>query len=155
MTSESTKKTPIIFAGILIILMLAAFLAWASTQPQALEDVKELKITVAHSEDFIQALEYLHSNEEAEARDPFVLELETTAKTLLEALEPYSLLEVLEEADSDDKVKSVIHCADGEYINAYQGSAWYCYRNGELLEESLFDLPIKDGDTFYFYIASE
>lgn len=155
MTSESTKKTPILYAGILVVLLIAVFVCWASTQPQALEDVKEITVTVAHSENFLLELEYKFSPEEAHERDPYVLEFETTAKTLMEALEPYALLELLEETDEMGETVTVIHCADGEYVEDYRGYSWFCYRNSELLEEPLHDLPIEDGDTFYFCIASE
>lgn len=153
-TTERKKRSTVAF-GILVVLLIAVFVCWASTQPQALEEVKELTVTVAHSDNFIQELEYMYAPDEAEARDPYILEFETTAKTLLEALEPYGLLELNEKTDELGERHAVVAAADGEYAEFYQGYVWYCYYNGELLEAPLEDLSIHDGDRFYFYTALE
>lgn len=155
MTSASNKKTRILFSGILVILLLAVFLCWASTQPQALEEVKELTITVAHTDAYIQELEQTYAPEEVEAHNPYILEFETTARTLMEALEPYALLELQEETDDMGEPVTVITRADEEYVDNYRGYAWVCYRNSELLEAPITELPIEDGDTFYFCITAQ
>lgn len=155
MTSESDRKNPILFAGILAVLLISVFVCWASTRPQALEDVKELTITVAHSDDFIRELEHTSDPLEVLARDPFVIEFETTARTLPEAIAPYGLLEFTEQTDDMGEPFLVISAADGEYADQYRGYAWFCYYNSELLEQSLHTLSIQDGDSFYFYTDSE
>lgn len=154
MTSESTKKTPILFAGILVVLLIAAFVCWAATGPQVLESVKELTITVAHSDNFLLELEHMYAPGDIGERDPYVLEFETTAKTLMEALKPYALLELREEINDMGEPVTVIACADEEYVDNHSGYAWVCYRNSELLEDPIVALPIEDGDSFYFCITS-
>lgn len=155
MTSSTKNKTPVLFAGILVILVIAIFLCWASTQPQALEDVKEITVTVAHSDAYVEEMERTYAPEEVEAHNPYILELETTAKTFIEALEPYALLELLEETDDMGEPVTVITRADEEYVDNYRGYAWVCYRNSELLEVPITELPIEDGDTFYFCITAQ
>lgn len=156
--NESTQNRKITFLslGILAVLLIACFVCWAATDPQALEPVKEITVKVAHSSGYLEELEYSSSPEEAAAHDPYILEFETTAKTFLEALEPHaSLLEFMEWTDETGETVSVIYSANGEILEPDWNYAWFCYRNGEEPVDSLYDLPIEDGDSFYFYIAEK
>lgn len=139
--ASDNKKITALSLGILAVLLIAVFVCWAATDPQALESVKEITVTVTHSEAF------LAGDEEAE---PFVLELETTAKTLGAALEPYELLELLEEPDG-----VYIAAADGEYADSWRGQAWVCFFGGDPLEDTVDVHPIEDGDAYYFYLITE
>lgn len=144
------KKMTAIAIGILVVLAIALFLCWASTQPQALESVKEITITVAHSDDFVKDAEVSDSEEESDENDPFVLEFETTAKTLGEAVEGRNVLEF-----TQGREQTVVAAADGEYADFYHNQYWLCYFDGEPLEEPLDTYPIEDGDSFYFYLITE
>lgn len=139
--ASDNRKITIISVGILIVLALAALVCWASFQPQALEPVKEITVTVTHSE------EYLAGDEEAE---PFELTFETTAKTLVDAFQDrYELLFV---SLQDGMVLGV---ADGEMADFSQNQNWLCYLDGEILEESFDVHEIEDGNCYYFYLVSE
>ena len=153
--TSHNKKLTALSLGTVAVLLLALFLAWASTGPQALERVKEITVTVSHSDDFIRELEHVSDPVEVLARDPFVMEFETTAKTFPEAIAEYGLMEFLVETDAMGEPVLVLSAADGEYADHYRGYAWFCYYNGEFLEEPIGTLPIKDGDSFYFYTDSE
>ena len=153
MNPSNNKKITAVSLGILMTLLLAVFVCWASFQPQALESVKEITVTVNHSEDFIPLSkneDTWEDDEDAEDDEPFVLEIETTAKTLAAALEPYELLELLEEPEG-----VYIAAVDGEYANDDRGQAWICYTNGEKLEDTVDIHPIRDGEAYYFYLVTE
>lgn len=153
MNPSNNKKITAVSLGILMTLLLAVFVCWASFQPQALESVKEITVTVNHSEDFIPLSkneDTWEDDEDAEDDEPFVLEIETTAKTLAAALEPYELLELLEEPDS-----VFIAAADGEYADYSRGQTWICYFEGKPLEDTVDVHPIQDGDSYYFYLITE
>lgn len=149
------KKITALSVGVLVLLLIALFLCWAATKPQALENVKEISVTIAHSDDFIRELEHIYDPAVALARDPFVMTFETTAKTLPEALAPYELLEFVEQPNHAGGSAFVLSAADGEYAAQYRGYAWFCYYNGEPLKEPLHTLSLQDGDRFYFYTDSE
>ena len=148
----NSKKITAISVGILAVLLLAVFVCWASTQPQALESVKEITVTVVHSENFLPLNEEdgAEDSEDEEDDGRLVLELKTTARTLAAALEPYELLELLEEPDG-----MYIAAADGEYADNWRGQAWICYTNGEALEDTVDVHTIRDGDAYYFYLVTE
>lgn len=155
MTSETNNKIPILFLGIAVILLLSLFLAWASTRPPMLEDVKDLTVTVVHSDYFLEEMEAFVLPGELEEHDPFELELETNARTFGDALAPCGVFEFLYTTDEEGEPLTVLDGADGEYAGLYDGFVWRCYRNGELLEEPLDSLKIEDGDSFYFRIEEE
>ena len=67
----------------------------------------------------------------------------------------YGLMEFLVETDAMGEPVLVLSAADGEYADHYRGYAWFCYYNGEPLEAPIGTLPIKDGDSFYFYTDSQ
>lgn len=144
------KKLTTIGIGILAVLAISLFLCWASTQPQALESVKDITITVTHSENFVQVAEISDNEDNAGETGPFVLEFETTAKTLGQAVEGRNVLEFALDGD-----QTVVAAADGEYANYYYNQYWLCYFDGERLEEPLDTYPIEDGDSFYFYLITE
>lgn len=150
--AADNKKITVLSIGILVVLAMAVFVCWAATQPQALEPVKEITVTVAHSDEFVLELESLYGPEAAEERDPYVLEFETTARDLITAVEPYGVLEFYEQADDTGEYIPVVGAADGEYAEIYYGYAWLCYYNSEPLEDPLHTLEIEDGDRFYFYL---
>lgn len=155
MNEASQNKITLISLGILVILLIAVFVCWAATGPRALESVKEISVTIAHSEDFIRELEHISTPEEVAARDPFVMEFETTAKTFPEAIADFGLMEFLVETNDMGEPVLVLSAADGEYADFYRGYAWFCYYNSEPLEEPLDSLLLEDGDKFYFYTDSE
>ncbi len=153
--AADNKKITVISMGILAVLAIAVFVCWAATQPQALEPVKEITVTVAHSDDFLLELEALYGPELAEEHDPYVLEFETTARDLITAVEPYDVLEFYEQADDTGEYIPVAGAADGEFPDLYYGYVWLCYYNGEFLEEPLHTVELEDGDRFYFYLGPE
>ncbi len=153
--ASQNNKITLISLGILVVLLLAVFVCWAATGPQALESVKEISVTIAHSDDFIRELEHISTPEEVAARDPFVMEFETTARTFPEAIAPYGLMEFLQQTNDVGEPSLILSAADGEYADQYRGYAWFCYYNSDLLEEPLDTLLLEDGDKFYFYTDSE
>lgn len=150
MTESKTNKTLVVVIGILVVLALAAFVCWASTQPQALESVKDITITVTHSEDFLKANNPIESGDQTGETDPFVVEFETTAKTLGAAVDGMGVLEFIPYQD-----QMVVAAADGEYADFYHNQYWLCYYDGEAMEEPLDTYPIEDGDCFYFYLITK
>ena len=135
------KKLTALSLGLLAVLLLAAFLCWAATDPQALESVKEITVTVTHSEEF------LAGDEEAE---PFEVTFETTARTLTAAMEDREELLFV-----PDREGMTLVTADGETADLYRNQRWVCYQSGELLEESLDEHELEDGDAYYFYLVTE
>ena len=139
--ASDNKKITIISVGILVVLALAALVCWASFQPQALEPVKEITVTVTHSDSF------LAGDDDAE---PFELTFETTAKTLVDAFKDrHELLFVYRE---DGMALGV---ADGEMADFYHNQHWRCYLGGEVLEEPFDVHKLEDGNSYYFYLVTE
>ena len=139
--ASENKKITAVSIGILVVLALAIFVCWASFRPQALERVKEITVTVKHSD------AYLAGEENAE---PFELTFETTAKTLADAFsDRHELLFVYREGGM------VVGVADGEMADFYHNQAWRCYLDGEILEETFDVHRIEDGDSYYFYLVTE
>lgn len=139
--ASDNKKINIISVGILVVLALAALVCWASFQPQALEPVKEITVTVNHSD------AYLAGDEDAE---PFELTFETTAKTLADAFEGRHELLFVYRQDG-----MVLGSADGEMADFYHNQYWRCYLDGEVLEETFDVHEIEDGNSYYFYLVTE
>ena len=123
------KKTTIILVAVAVLLIIAALVCWASFRPKALEGVKEITVTVTHTDGSTRTEE-----------------IETTAQYLAEALEPYALLEG-EETEYGLFVKTV----DGEYADDTQSTYWMFDVNGAMGEYGVDTQPIADGDTYAFY----
>lgn len=139
--ASDNKKITVISVGILVVLALAVFVCWASFQPQALEPVKEITVTVTHSDAYNGYDEYA---------EPFELTFETTAKTLADAFADRHELLFVHREDG-----AVVGVADGEMADFSRNQYWLCYLDGEVLEETFDRHEIEDGDSYYFYLASE
>lgn len=139
--ASENKKINLISIGILVVLVLAIFVCWASFQPQALEPVKEITVVVNHSDAFLGY---------DELAEPFEISLETTAKTLTDAFrDRHELLFLWREEGV------VLGSADREMADFYQNQAWVCYLDGEILEDTFDVHRIEDGNTYYFYLVTE
>jgi len=147
-SSTDKKKLPIILLGIWIVLGISLFVCWASTQPQALEEVKEITIVVNHSEDYLAELASMSEDEDPESTLEFTFE--TTRKTLGEAVDG---MEILKFANGSEQI--IVAAADGEYADFDRGEYWLCYYDNEAMEKPLDTYPIEDGDAFRFYLMTE
>ena len=110
-TPSQRKKTTAVYAAVVIVLAIAAFVSWASFRPRALESVKEITVYVRHTDYYLESIAEVPADEDeatpaeaeadgkagkdAEDDDPslFTLTFETTARYLDEALEPSGVLE--------------------------------------------------------------
>ena len=123
------KKTTIIAIAIVVVLVIAALVCWASFRPQALEGVKDITVTITHTDGTTRTEE-----------------IETTAQYLAEALEPYDLLE-----GEDSEFGLFVKTVDGEYADDAEGVYWMFNVNGAMGEYGVDTQPVADGDTYDFY----
>ncbi len=123
------KKTTIIVAAIAVVLVIAALVCWASFRPKALEGVKEISVTITHTDGTVRAED-----------------IETTAQYLSEALEPYDLLE-----GEDTEYGLFVKTVDGEYADDTEGTYWMFDVNGAMGEYGVDTQPVADGDAYSFY----
>ena len=123
------KKTTILVVAIAVVLVIAALVCWAAFRPQALEGVKEITVTVNHSD--------------GSARTE---EIKTTEQYLAGALEPYDLIHG-EESEYGLFVTEI----DGEIADGSDGNYWVYTVNGVDAEYGVDTQPIADGDTYVFY----
>ena len=123
------KKTTIILAAVVVVLVIAALVCWASFRPQALEGVKEISVTITHSDGTTRTEEF-----------------ETTAQYLADALEPYELLE-----GEDSEYGLFVTSVDGEYADSAEGVYWMFDVNGAMGEYGVDSQPVADGDVYSFY----
>ena len=123
------KKTTIIAIAIVVFLVIAALVCWASFRPQALEGVKDITVTITHTDGTTRTEE-----------------IETTAQYLAEALEPYDLLE-----GEDSEFGLFVKTVDGEYADDAEGVYWMFNVNGAMGEYGVDTQPVADGDTYDFY----
>ena len=136
------KKT-VIALGIVGALLLAVFVCWASTGPQALESVKELTVTVTHSDAYLQALAL-------EEDEPLELTFRTTAKTLALALAERPEFTL---AQTDEGAE--LAAADGGAADPLLNLRWVCYFDSKALDTPLDGQTITDGDKYYFYLKED
>lgn len=123
------KKTTIIVAAVVVVLVIAALVSWASFRPKALEGVKEISLTITHTDGSTRTED-----------------IETTAQYLAEALEPYDLLE-----GEDTEYGLFVKTVDGEYADDTQSTYWVFTVNGEEGMYGVDTQPIADGDAYSFY----
>ena len=123
------KKTTIISIAVVVALVIIALVCWASFRPQALEGVKNITVTVAHSNGTTRTEEF-----------------ETTAQYLADALVDHIEIDG-EESEFGLFVKTV----DGEYADDAQGVYWMFDVNGAMGEYGVDTQPVADGDVYSFY----
>ena len=123
------KKTGIILAAVAVVLVIAALVCWAAFRPKALEGVKEITVNVTHTDGTVRTEE-----------------IETTARYLAEALEPYELIE-----GEDSDYGLFVTVVDGERADGADGAYWMFNVNGEMGEYGVDSQPVTDGDTYDFY----
>ena len=123
------RKTTIITIAIVAVLVIAALVCWASFRPQALEGVKQISVTVTHTDGSVR--------EEA---------FETTAQVLADALEGH-----IEIDGEDSEYGLFVKTVDGEYADDTQGVYWMFDVNGAMGEYGVDSQPVADGDAYSFY----
>ena len=123
------KKTTLITVAIVVVLVIAALVCWASFRPQALEGVKEISVTVTHTDGTTRTEEF-----------------ETTAQVLSDALDGHIEIDG-EESEYGLFVKTV----DGEYADDTEGVYWMFDVNGAMGEYGVDSQPVTDGDAYSFY----
>ena len=131
-STSRQKKISVITVAFVIVLAIAAFVCWASFEPQALESVKSVTVTVTHSDGSVRSEQF-----------------ETTAKLLSDALEDHIDIDG-EESEFGFLLKAV----DGEYADNAEGVWWVFDVNGVRGEYGADAQPIADGDEFSFYTVT-
>ena len=125
------KKIPLILAGVVATLLLAALVCWASFDPMALKDVRHITVNINHKNGQINTLE-----------------LTTVESTL------WDLPEILELVETDESTYGLfILVMDGEEAITRAGEYWRYDLNGEWTDYNPETQTIADGDVFDFYIA--
>lgn len=130
---EQEKKTNIILAAVAVVLILCVLVCWAATKPRALDEVKEITLTVYHTDESVSDFT-----------------LRTTARTLAEAL---TAAGVIEGVDTEDGL--FVYVVDGETADGANGRHWVNLVNGEESDRTADALPIEDGDHFTYYTLTE
>ena len=123
------KKTTIIAIAVVVVLVIVALVCWASFRPQALEGVKEISVTVTHSDGSARTEDF-----------------ETTAQYLADALEGHIEIE-----GEDSEYGLFVKTVDGEYADDTQGTYWMFDVNGAMGEYGVDTQPVADGDVYSFY----
>ena len=123
------KKTTIIAIAVAVVLVIAALVCWASFRPQALEGVKNISVTITHTDGSTRTEEF-----------------KTTAQYLADALEGHIEIDG-EESEYGLFVKTV----DGEFADDAQGVYWMFDVNGSMGEYGVDTQPVADGDVYSFY----
>jgi hypothetical protein len=123
------KKTTLCIVAVVVVLVIAALVCWASFRPQALEGVKDITVNVTHTDGEVTTFD-----------------ISTTAQYLAEALEPEELLE-----GEDSEYGLFVKTVDGEYADDTQGVYWLYDVNGTMAEYGVDTQPIADGDVVDFY----
>lgn len=127
------RKTAIVVAAIVVVLVIAALVCWASFRPSALSGAKDITVNVYHSG----------------AEEPTEFDVHTTAEYLSEALEGN-----VELAGYETEYGLFVEAVDGEYAADSGPNAYWMYNiNGEMAEYGVDSQPIADGDAFSFYIT--
>lgn len=126
------KKTIIVAIAIVVVLVIVAFVCWASFRPQALEGVKEISVTVTHTDGSTRTEDF-----------------ETTAQYLADALDGH-----IEIDGEDSEYGLFVRTVDGEYADDTQGVYWMFNVNGVMSEYGVDAQPVADGDVFSFYTAA-
>lgn len=130
---EQEKKTNIILAAVVVVLILCVLVCWAATKPRALDEVKEITLTVYHTDESVSDFT-----------------LRTTARTLAEALTAAGIIEGVETEDG-----LFVYVVDGETVDGANGRYWVSLVNGEETEQTADALPIEDGDHYTYYTQIE
>ena len=123
------KKTTIIAIAVVVVLVIVALVCWASFRPQALEGVKEISVTVTHTDGSARTEDF-----------------ETTAQYLADALEGHIEIE-----GEDSEYGLFVKTVDGEYADDTQGTYWMFDVNGAMGEYGVDTQPVADGDVYNFY----
>ena len=133
MTGSYPNKIAAMTGGVIVTLLLAALVTWASFKPRFLEPIKTITVTVSHTDGSARA-------------DTF----ETNAQLLPDALEPLGLFgwEVREDGQ-------YVLTVDGEGVENPETDKWGYNVNGVPGELPYEEQPVADGDTFAYYIISE
>ena len=129
--TPQSKKIPVILAGVLIVLMLAALVCWASFDPMALQDVYHITVNINHKNGQVNTLEL------------------TTVESAL-----FDIQELADLAETDENTYGVFICTmDGEEALTESGEYWRYDLNGEWTDYNPEAQIIADGDVFDFYIT--
>lgn len=133
MTAQYPSKIAAMTGGVVVTLLLAALVTWASFRPRFLEPVKTITVTVSHTNGSVRTETY-----------------ETNAQLLPDALEPLGLFgwEALEDGQ-------YVLTVDGERVENPETDKWGYNVNGVPGELPYEEQPVADGDTFAYYIISE
>ena len=122
------KKKQIITGGLVVVLLIAALVCWASARPMALESVKTITMVVYHS-DGSEVIETIQTNE----------------RVLLDGLRDNFDIEGVE-----TNYGFYVTTVDGEYLDSSSGVYWVLYVNEEKAEYGVDAQPIATGDIFCF-----
>ena len=123
------KKTTVIVIAVAVVLVLAAIVCWVSFRPQALEGVKDITVTVTHTDGAVVTEEF-----------------RTDEEYLADALEGHISIE-----GEDSEYGLFIKTVDGEYADDTAGTYWMFNVNGAMGEYGVDTQPVADGDTYEFY----
>lgn len=127
------KKTNIILAGAAVILALCVLVCWAAFKPRALDEVKEITLTVYHTDESVNDFT-----------------IRTTARTLAEALLAEEIIEGVETEDG-----LFVFSVDGETADGTNSRYWVSLVNSEENDTPADELSIADGDHFTYYTIVE
>jgi len=130
--NTDNKKRTVALIAALLTAALALFICWAASDPSALEPVKTIVLNVEHSDGSVATVE-----------------LKTTARTLTEAAEELTLLEI-----SDVSFGRIVSAADGE-LPAEENSFWaFSFSGGDTYYFNVNDRPLQDGDVIEFFLVT-
>ena len=127
------RRTFVLLAGAAAAAAISLFVIWASFEPRALADIKQITVTVAHQDGSFRT-------------DTF----ETNARVFSEALEG---LELFGGIYGDDG--AFIATIDGEPLDSGVNITWYYSVDGVLSDLPFDEQPVTDGSTFVMYSVEE
>ena len=125
------KKINIMSAAVAVVLVITALVCWAAFRPQALEGVKNITVTVMHSN--------------GTTRDE---KIDTTAKYLADAIADY--IDIYGEYPEEDE-GLFVYVVDGEFADPSRGCYWMLNVNGEPAKYTVNTQPVVDDYIYTFY----
>ena len=123
------KKTTIIAVAVLVVLIAAAHICWSAFRLRAQEGVKEISVTVTHTDGSTRTEDF-----------------KTDAEYLSDALDGH-----IEIDGEDSEYGLFVKTVDGEFADDSQGVYWMFDVNGAMGEYGVDSQPVADGDVYSFY----
>ena len=168
-TQESTiKNQRFMLAAVVLTLILAALVIWASTDPDALKTPIDLHLTVVHADEsettydirtirtnlaeILQDEEllagvYLDSDDNYYTAEQY----EALVAAAEETEDAASAADAIADGTPDpDDIHFRVTYVDGEYTDADLGQYWLCYQSGTRITDPVDTIEISDEDEVRF-----